>query len=108
MRARAIWRTAGLKAARRRPLPSPRAIQRVRHPEEPPTKFTPSRYALGRVASKADGCTMTMLSARGVKVETINELIATGLVTATIERVGRGTVEITRVKITEAGRRALV
>jgi hypothetical protein len=49
-----------------------------------------------------------MLSARGVKVETINELIATGLVTATIERVGRGTVEITRVKITEAGRRALV
>jgi hypothetical protein len=49
-----------------------------------------------------------MLSARGVKVETINELIAIGLVTAIVERVGRGAVEITPVKITEAGRRALV
>jgi hypothetical protein len=48
-----------------------------------------------------------MLSVRGVKVETINELIATGFVTATIERVGHGAAEITRVKITDTGRRAL-
>jgi hypothetical protein len=47
-----------------------------------------------------------MLSARGVEVDTINELIAAGLATATIER-GRRAIEITRVKITEAGRRAL-
>jgi hypothetical protein len=38
-----------------------------------------------------------MLSARGVKIEMINELIAEGL----------ATIEITRVKITEAGRRTL-
>jgi hypothetical protein len=48
-----------------------------------------------------------MLLARGVEVDTINELIAAGLATATIERVGRRAIEITRVKITEAGRRAL-
>jgi hypothetical protein len=48
-----------------------------------------------------------MLSARGVKVETIDALIAAGLVTASIERVGRGAIEIKRVRITEAGRRVL-
>jgi hypothetical protein len=50
---------------------------------------------------------MAMLSARGVKADTIDELIAADLATATIERVGRRPIEVTRVKITEAGRRAL-
>ena len=50
---------------------------------------------------------MAMLSARGVEVDTIVELIAAGLATATIERVGRSAIKIRRVKITEDGRRAL-
>ena len=50
---------------------------------------------------------MSMLSARGVKVKTIDELTAAGLATVSIEHIGRGSIEVTRVKITEAGRRAL-
>jgi hypothetical protein len=50
---------------------------------------------------------MTMLLARGVEIDTINELITAGFATATMERVGRrATIKITRVKITEAGHRA--
>ena len=48
-----------------------------------------------------------MLSARGVKIETINELIADGFATASAKRVGNGAIEIKRVKITEAGRQVL-
>ena len=51
---------------------------------------------------------MTMLSARGVRIDTIGELIAAGLAVTTIKRVGRTAIDITRVKITEAGRRALL
>ena len=50
---------------------------------------------------------MSMLSARGEKVKTIDELTAAGLATVSIEHVGRVSVEVTRVKITGAGRRAL-
>jgi hypothetical protein len=48
---------------------------------------------------------MTMLSARRVPLELIDQFIATGLAVTIIERVGL--VDITRVKITDAGRRAL-
>jgi excisionase family DNA binding protein len=65
------------------------------------------RHALGLLSHKKYGCTTTMLSARGVKVETINELIADGFATASTERVGNGEIKITRVKITEAGRQVL-
>jgi hypothetical protein len=111
--ARANWRTAGLrslKAARELPLPSSRPVQTVastENPGEPSTRFTPYRYALGLLTPKKDGCTITMLSARGVKLEIIDELIAAGLATASSERVGRGAIEITRVKITQAGRRTI-
>ena len=86
MWAKANWRTAGLsrlKAARRLPLPSPRAVQTVPSTEHPgePTRLTPHRYALGLLTPKKDGCTMSMLSARGVKVKTIDELTAAGLAT---------------------------
>ena len=60
-------------------------------------KISLLRYTLALLSSKKYGCTTTMLSARGVKIEMINELIAEGL----------ATIEITRVKITEAGRRTL-
>ena len=75
--------------------------------DEPATRLPPRRYVLGLLTPKKDGCTMSMLSARGVKVKTLDELIAAGLATAAIEHVGRGSIEVTRVKITEAGRRAL-
>jgi hypothetical protein len=48
-----------------------------------------------------------MLSVRGVKIETIDKLIADGLATVSPERVGSSAIEVRRVKITEAGRRAL-
>jgi hypothetical protein len=49
-----------------------------------------------------------MLSARGVKVETIDELLAAGLAIKKSELVCRGRpIEITRIAITDAGRRAL-
>ena len=52
---------------------------------------------------------MTMLSARGVKVETIDELLAAGLAIKKSEFVGRGKqpIEVTRIAITDAGRLAL-
>jgi hypothetical protein len=51
---------------------------------------------------------MSMLSARGVKVETIDELVAAGLAIKRSELVGRGRpIEITRIAITDAGRQAL-
>ena len=51
---------------------------------------------------------MTMLLARGVEVETIDELLAAGLAIKKSEFVGRGRpVEITRIAITDAGRRVL-
>ena len=47
-------------------------------PDEP-ARLPPRRYLLGLLTPKKDGCTMTMLLARGVKVETIDELLAAGL-----------------------------
>ena len=78
------------------------------HPDEPATRLPSRRYALGLLTPKKSGCTMTMLSARGVKVETIDELVGAGLATKKSELVGRGRpVEITRIAITDAGRRVL-
>jgi hypothetical protein len=48
-----------------------------------------------------------MLSARGVKVETIEELIAVGFAIKKSDLVGRAKRPITRIAITEAGRLAL-
>jgi len=73
----------------------------------PRTRLPPDRYALNILTAKKKGSTMTMLSARGVRIGTIDELIAAGLAVTSIERIGRTAIEITRVKITEAGRRAL-
>ena len=73
----------------------------------PRTRLPPDRYALNVLTAKKEGSTLTMLSARGVKIDTIGELIAAGLAATSIERVGRSAIGITRVRITEAGRRAL-
>ena len=57
---------------------------------ETATRLPPWRYALGLLTPKKDGCTMTMLLARGVKIETIDELLAAGLAIKKSELVGRG------------------
>jgi hypothetical protein len=74
---------------------------------EPLTGQLAHKYALSLLTLKREGSTMAMLSARGVEVDKLDELIAAGLATATTERVDRRKIEITRVKITEAGIRAL-
>jgi hypothetical protein len=66
------------------------------------------RRALELLAASRRGCTETLLLAHGVTVEQMVGLIRAGLATAAPERVvtGRRSDEITRVKITDAGRRA--
>jgi membrane carboxypeptidase/penicillin-binding protein PbpC len=65
--------------------------------------------AAGRVASCRDGCTEAIMLAHGFSIDMMVELVNAGLATATGERVvaGGSTIEVARVKITEAGRRAL-
>jgi hypothetical protein len=90
------------------------------------------RRLLELLAASADGCTEGLLRAHGFTGQTIADLIDGALVTATAERMllgnqlrhmthlksvsartakrasaGRGAVEITKVRITEAGRQAL-
>ena len=79
----------------------------IQREHDPGTRLPPDRYALNVLTAKKEGSTLTMLSARGVRIDTIGELIAAGLAVASIKHVGRTAIEITRVKITEAGRRAL-
>jgi hypothetical protein len=70
----------------------------------------PDRRALELLASCRDGCTEAMMLAHGFKTEMVVELLRAGLATATAERVvaGKHRIEVARLRITEAGRRALV
>lgn len=67
------------------------------------------RRTLELLASCRDGCTEAVMLAHGFTVEQMVDLVRAGLVTATAERVVMGPrgIEVARVKITEAGRRAL-
>ncbi len=67
------------------------------------------RRALELLASCRDGCAEAIMLAHGFTVAQMVELVRDGLATATAERVvaGNRTIEIARVRITEAGRRAL-
>jgi hypothetical protein len=60
-------------------------------------------------ASCRDGCTEATLLAHGFSIDMMIELVNTGLASATAERVvaGSKTIEVARVRITEAGPRAL-
>jgi hypothetical protein len=83
-------------------LPSPeRARRRLPKPDR--------RRALDLLASCRDGCTEALLFAYGITVEMLVGLIHGGLATATTERMVAGgkSVEVARVRITEAGRAAL-
>jgi hypothetical protein len=70
---------------------------------------TDRRRALTVLAGSAEGCTEAILLAHGFPSVLVAELIHAGLATAHRERMGRGgrPVEVTRIMITEAGRRAL-
>jgi hypothetical protein len=67
------------------------------------------RCALELLASCPDGCTEALMLARGFTTRQMVELVRAGLATATAERVVAGglKLEVARVRITEAGRRAL-
>jgi hypothetical protein len=67
------------------------------------------RRMLALLAASADGCTESLLLAHGLALELINGIVGAGLAMAQAERTfaaGRA-IEFIRVRITEAGRRAL-
>jgi hypothetical protein len=66
------------------------------------------RQLLALLTASDDGCTEAILLAHGFALELIDSIVSAGLATATAERTfaaGRA-IEFTRVRITEAGRRA--
>jgi hypothetical protein len=80
-------------------------LRRRRHGPKPDR-----RRALELLASCRDGATEAIMRAHGFTVAQMVELVRAGLATATAERVvaGSRTTEVARVRITEAGRRALL
>ena len=67
------------------------------------------RRALTVLAENPDGCSRAIMLARGFPLSLLNRLVRAGLATSYIEREERGDkeIEVVRVKITVAGRRAL-
>jgi hypothetical protein len=67
------------------------------------------RRALELLAASSDGCSEAIMLAHGFTIEQMVELVRAGLATATAERMVAGgkTIEVARVRITEAGRRVL-
>jgi hypothetical protein len=61
------------------------------------------------LGSCREGCTESILLAHGFTVEQLVELVRAGLATATAERIAAGgrSIEVARVRITEAGRKVL-
>ncbi len=74
-----------------------------------PTPKQQRRRALELLEASIDGCTEAIMLAYGFKTELLVELVNAGLATTSIEGTvaGRRRVEVTRMRITAAGRRAL-
>ena len=74
-----------------------------------PTPSRQRRRALELLAGSPDGCTEAILLAHGFPVGLLVKLIDAGLATAHAERmmVGGRPMEVTQVRITDAGRRAI-
>jgi hypothetical protein len=66
------------------------------------------RHALSLLAGSSHGCTEAILLAHGFTIESLIALVRGGLATATPEivHVGSRPIEVVRVGITDAGRRA--
>ena len=67
------------------------------------------RQVLKMLADKPRGCSVNTLLARGFALETLADLMRTGLATARLESMRKrgATTKVARVRITNAGRRAL-
>jgi|HubBroStandDraft_6_1064221.scaffolds.fasta_scaffold6207444_1 hypothetical protein len=67
------------------------------------------RRLLEMLAESTDGTTDALRTAYGFKLDVLISIVSAGLATAMAERVYAGgkPVEVTRVRITDAGRRAL-
>ena len=67
------------------------------------------RRALELLEASIDGCTEAIMLAYGFKTEFLAALVDAGLATASIERMVAGgrRIEVTRMRITGAGRQAL-
>jgi hypothetical protein len=63
--------------------------------------------ALELLTASRDGATEAVMLAHGFSIPQLVELVRAGLASATAERVRAGNNTIARVRITEAGRRAL-
>ena len=76
---------------------------------EDPRRSAERRRALELLAASSDGRTAAILLAHDFKSDRLVELINAGLASVTTERViaGDRAMEITRVRITDAGRQAL-
>jgi len=75
----------------------------------PPPSRRKRRRALELLETSLNGCTEAIMLAHGFKIELLVELVQAGLATASTERMlasGRP-MEVTRLRITGAGRRAL-
>jgi len=70
---------------------------------------TKQRDALELLTAASPSCPQPLLLAHGFKIEMLADLVRKGFATALTEPVnaGRRSVEVVRLKITEAGRRAL-
>jgi hypothetical protein len=64
---------------------------------------------LALLAESAEGCTEDLLRAHGFKLDDMVDVVNAGLATATAERTVAGgkSVEVSRMRITDAGRVAL-
>jgi len=74
-----------------------------------PTPKQQRRQALELLEASIDGCTEAIMLAYGFKTEFLAPLVDAGLATASIERMVAGgrRIEVTRMRITGAGRQAL-
>jgi hypothetical protein len=90
-------------------VPPRRSRRKGPKPDRRPPNSPDRRQALEFLAACPDGCTEALMLANGFAVDLMLELVRAGLASATRERVvGDGeTVEIARVRMPEAGRRAL-
>jgi hypothetical protein len=74
-----------------------------------PTPKQQRRRALELLEASIDGCTEAIMLTYGFKTEFLAALVDAGLATASIERMVAGgrRIEVTRMRITGAGRQAL-
>ena len=81
-------------------MPPPRRPRRGPKPDR--------RRALELLADNRDGCTEALMIAHGFSIELMVEVVRARLAIAAAERVvAGGKYEVARVRITEAGRRAM-